>query len=103
MKSIMVAALCLAGSLQLMAQEPLQDWAGLERYQEDNKMVQGPVKAVFMGNSITDGWPVADPDFFTQRDKRAGFCTDVDAFPSGCDCIESAGRCDSGRDKRYCS
>lgn len=55
MKSIMVAALCLAGSLQLMAQEPLQDWAGLERYQEDNKMVQGPVKAVFMGNSITDG------------------------------------------------
>lgn len=41
MKSIMVAALCLAGSLQLMAQEPLQDWAGLERYQEDNKMVQG--------------------------------------------------------------
>lgn len=67
MKSIMVAALCLAGSLQLMAQEPLQDWAGLERYQEDNKMVRGPVKAVFMGNSITDGWPVADPDFFTQN------------------------------------
>lgn len=67
MKYTFIAALCLAGSLQLMAQEPLKDWADLGRYKKENSMIQQPVKAVFMGNSITDGWPVADPDFFSRN------------------------------------
>lgn len=41
-----------------------QDWANFGRYAEANKAVKQPVKAVFMGNSITEGWANADPDFF---------------------------------------
>lgn len=41
------------------------DWANFGRYSESNKTVKQPVKAVFMGNSITEGWVGADPDFFT--------------------------------------
>lgn len=67
MKHLFIAALCIAGCLQLAAQEPLKDWANFGRYQEANASIQQPVKAVFMGNSITDGWPVADPDFFTKN------------------------------------
>ncbi len=65
MKHLFIAALCLAGFMQVTAQEPLKDWANLGRYKEANAAVRQPVKAVFMGNSITDGWPSADPDFFT--------------------------------------
>ena len=53
--------------MQVVAQEPLKDWANFGRYKEANAAVQQPVKAVFMGNSITDGWPAADPDFFTKN------------------------------------
>ncbi|MCI7707899.1 MAG: SGNH/GDSL hydrolase family protein [Bacteroidales bacterium] len=53
--------------MQVVAQEPLKDWANFGRYKEANAAVQQPVKAVFMGNSITDGWPSADPDFFTKN------------------------------------
>ena len=67
MKHLLIAALCIAGCLQLAAQEPLKDWANFGRYHEANASIQQPVKAVFMGNSITDGWPVADPDFFTKN------------------------------------
>ena len=67
MKHLLIAALCLAGAMQLSAQEPLKDWANLGRYQKENAAIQQPVKAVFMGNSITDGWPVADPDFFARN------------------------------------
>ena len=67
MKHLFIAALCLAGFMQVVAQEPLKDWANFGRYKEANAAVQQPVKAVFMGNSITDGWPAADPDFFTKN------------------------------------
>ena len=67
MKHLFIAALCLAGFMQVVAQEPLKDWANFGRYKEANAAVQQPVKAVFMGNSITDGWPSADPDFFTKN------------------------------------
>jgi len=43
------------------------DWANFGRYAEANKTVKQPVKAVFMGNSITEGWVGADPDFFTNN------------------------------------
>lgn len=67
MKHLFHTALCLAATMQLSAQEPLQDWANLGRYEKENATIQHPVKAVFMGNSITDAWPSADPDFFTEN------------------------------------
>lgn len=43
------------------------DWAGVGRYAEDNAKVTVTPKAVFMGDSITEGWPRADKDFFTDN------------------------------------
>lgn len=45
-------------------QRRLQDWAQLSRYRELNAKVAAPekneVRVVFMGDSITDGWKLAD-------------------------------------------
>jgi lysophospholipase L1-like esterase len=44
------------------------DWADLNRYKEENLKLGLPSpeenRVVFMGNSITQGWIEADPDFF---------------------------------------
>ena len=42
-----------------------QDWAQYGRYEEKNKEVKKKPKAVFMGDSITDGWYRYHPEFFT--------------------------------------
>jgi len=47
-----------------------QDWAGLQRYHEDNQQVingKQNVIAVFLGNSITDIWIKADSAFFASN------------------------------------
>ncbi|WP_367392252.1 SGNH/GDSL hydrolase family protein [Lewinella sp. LCG006] len=45
-----------------------QDWANLSRYQMDNQALREAnteiPKVVFMGNSITEGWPGHVPGFF---------------------------------------
>ncbi len=45
-----------------------QDWANLNRFQEENKKLPAPNpkenRVVFMGNSITEGWVELNPDFF---------------------------------------
>ncbi|WP_420601342.1 SGNH/GDSL hydrolase family protein [Flagellimonas sp.] len=45
-----------------------QDWPNLQKYQESNSMMDAPKdgenRVVFMGNSITEGWSVANPEFF---------------------------------------
>jgi lysophospholipase L1-like esterase len=45
-----------------------QDWANLSRYQMDNQALRESntetPKVVFMGNSITEGWPGHQPAFF---------------------------------------
>ena len=45
-----------------------KDWAGLHRYSQANKDLTEPIagenRVVFMGNSITDAWPV---DFFENK------------------------------------
>ena len=50
----------------LLAQN--NDWADLNRYKEENLKLGLPLpdenRVVFMGNSITQGWIEADPDFF---------------------------------------
>jgi lysophospholipase L1-like esterase len=46
----------------------LTDWAWLGRYRDDNaKLIASDVKvdAVFLGDSITEGWAATDPSFFT--------------------------------------
>jgi lysophospholipase L1-like esterase len=46
----------------------LSDWAWLARYRDDNARILASgekVDAVFMGDSITEGWRNAQPDFFT--------------------------------------
>jgi len=45
-----------------------QDWANLERFQEENAVLLVPdstqQRVVFMGNSITEGWINMRPEFF---------------------------------------
>jgi lysophospholipase L1-like esterase len=42
------------------------DWAGLCRYQAANAAQKpGAARVIFIGDSITENWLLADPDFFT--------------------------------------
>jgi lysophospholipase L1-like esterase len=45
-----------------------QDWAGLNRYKEENRILVSMEnkgnRVVFIGNSITEGWAVQNPAFF---------------------------------------
>ena len=43
------------------------DWANYNRYAEANAQVTASPKAVLMGDSITAGWPSADPEFFSDN------------------------------------
>ncbi|TXN35839.1 acylhydrolase [Flagellimonas hymeniacidonis] len=44
------------------------DWPNLQKYQEANLALEEPKedanRVVFMGNSITEGWAIANPSFF---------------------------------------
>ncbi len=46
-----------------------QDWPNLNKYAEDNSKISNKEvgRVVFMGNSITEGWGNADPDFFNGK------------------------------------
>lgn len=62
MKKILFTLLAVvAGCSSLCAQN---DWAMYFRYEEANKSVDFKPVAVFMGNSITDGWYARDTTFF---------------------------------------
>jgi hypothetical protein len=44
-----------------------QEWANVARFKADNERIIAdnvPVKLVFMGNSITEGWKSFDPNLF---------------------------------------
>ena len=48
-----------------------QDWANVARFKAENELVienKAPVKMVFIGNSITEGWKLFDPNFFNSTD-----------------------------------
>jgi hypothetical protein len=53
---------CLAGAAQTLANQ-LQDWNQLGRYHADNQKLKAqpadPQRVVFLGDSITDGWKLA--------------------------------------------
>ncbi len=44
-----------------------QDWPNLQKYREANKEITEKPLAVFMGNSITEGWANMHPQFFTEN------------------------------------
>ena len=48
-----------------------QDWPNLEKYKQANMQIDSTnpsgITAVFMGNSITEGWAGQDPDFFKKN------------------------------------
>ena len=59
-KTLIIVALMLSGCFASFA----QDWANFGRYENSNAEVVNKPVAVFMGDSITDGWASKDPDFF---------------------------------------
>ena len=58
---VIVAIFCAASAFSQS-----KDWANFGRYENANKEIAGQeINAVFMGNSITEGWANQDPEFFT--------------------------------------
>ncbi|MBI6116756.1 SGNH/GDSL hydrolase family protein [Salegentibacter maritimus] len=76
MKNLFIISLVLLFSNVLNAQKKEyqdlmeQDWANLKKYATQNRKLmktQSYPKVVFMGNSITEGWANAQPDFFSEN------------------------------------
>lgn len=65
-KKWLVLSICLLATYPLFGQE--NDWANFSRYAEFNKTVKPLSKAVFMGNSITEGWWYSDSLFFKNNE-----------------------------------
>ena len=66
MKSLLNLLACV-----MFASMNAQDWANVARFKAENERVienKAPVKLVFMGNSITEGWKLFDPNFFNSTD-----------------------------------
>lgn len=64
---LMFSFLGLSTSTKIMA----QDWPNLEKYKKANTELTAPTenenRVVFMGNSITEGWSNANPEFFNNN------------------------------------
>jgi lysophospholipase L1-like esterase len=71
MKKLYLFLLIAWWALPAIAQQNNEQWARLSRYAQDNAARKNnpgePLKAVFIGNSITQGWADVHPDFFTTR------------------------------------
>ena len=63
MKQLLILAAALFAPLALASQDG-PDWAGFGRYAAANAALQKAPSVVFMGDSITDQWDDADPEFF---------------------------------------
>lgn len=68
MKKIFLLIMCAAF---LNADAQTIDWANTAKYAEENQQLGAPKpgekRVVFMGNSITEGWKISSPAFFTGR------------------------------------
>lgn len=62
-KKVILSIIVMLGVSPLFAQKA--DWAWFGKYSEANDNVTVKPKAVLLGDSITEGWAGADPDFFT--------------------------------------
>lgn len=64
--ALMLTSSLMGGIVQAKAQK--HDFANWARYEQANKELGAPApkekRVVLMGNSITDGWPKARPEFF---------------------------------------
>ncbi len=67
MKRMMLTTLLAAITFIAGAQPQIGDWAKFGRYQKANEEVTVSPRVVFMGDSITDFWVNADPEFFTSN------------------------------------
>jgi len=70
LKKLRPSALELKYSEEQIANFERNDWANFRRYSEANKKLpalkEGENRVVFLGNSITEGWVRAQPDFFAK-------------------------------------
>ncbi len=68
MLKIKVGILTLISFFNFSKKTQAQDWPNLQKYQEANLSLEEPKeeanRVVFMGNSITEGWAIANPSFF---------------------------------------
>ncbi|MDD4636720.1 MAG: SGNH/GDSL hydrolase family protein [Bacteroidales bacterium] len=64
-KFILFAAALLASSALSFGQQ--KDWANFSRYEQANQTITKNPTVVFMGNSITEGWQNAHPEFFKEN------------------------------------
>lgn len=56
-----------------------QDFVHLDWYKADNLQRQSPARVVFIGDSITEGWPEMRPDFFSDGVVGRGIGGEVSA------------------------
>ena len=67
MKKHILTVVAILFAAMTYAQPQIGDWAQFGRYHQANSEVTTPPVAVFMGDSITDFWVVADPGFFSSN------------------------------------
>ncbi len=68
MKKLLAIIAALAGVMICADAHAQNDWAGFSRFEQANREQTTPPKAVFMGNSITEGWIGKHPAFFASHD-----------------------------------
>lgn len=74
MKKIAIVMMFAVASMTAVAQEAL-NWANFKRYDAQNKEIATSgvyPEVVLLGNSITEGWPAANPQFFTDHPEIVG-------------------------------
>lgn len=64
MRNLLLACIFMMACTAVSAQSEYKDWAKFYRYEQANDTIKTKPRAVFMGDSITDGWAKKDPDFF---------------------------------------
>lgn len=68
---ILIMLLLHCSILKSQENQMENDWPDLGRYREENRKIglpaEGEDRIVFMGNSITEGWGRACPDFFSKK------------------------------------
>lgn len=67
MKRTIITIILALSAVLAGAQPQVGDWAKFGRYHDANQEVTKTPKVVFMGDSITDFWVNADPEFFTSN------------------------------------
>lgn len=67
MRKTLITIILAMSAFMAYAQPQIGDWAKFNRYHDANKEVTTSPRVVFMGDSITDFWVDADPDFFTEN------------------------------------